>query len=114
MTRKYKIKATAYDTSGRRICSKHNSYQKTHPVQAKYAKLANSEERIVLHAEVRALLDAIRQRKKVDTIVVERYDANGNPALAKPCKVCELFIRHCGVKKVIYTSQEGLIEWRIK
>ena len=113
MTKKYKIKATTYDSSGRKISSKQNSYQKTHPTQAYFAKLANSAERIVLHAEVRALLDAKRQRKTVDTIVVERYDTKGNPALAKPCEVCELFIRHCGVKKVIYTSKDGLIEWRI-
>ena len=113
MTKKYKIKATSYDSSGRKINSKQNSYQKTHPTQAHFAKLANSAERIVLHAEVRALLDAKRQRKTVDTIVVERYDAKGNPALAKPCEVCELFIRHCGVKKVIYTSKDGLVEWRI-
>jgi len=34
-------------------------------------------------------------------------------ALAKPCPVCDLALREAGVKKVIYTSDSGLVEYVI-
>jgi tRNA(Arg) A34 adenosine deaminase TadA len=57
--------------------------------------------KIYLHAEVLAILRA--GDRPIHTITIERYHKNGSPALAKPCKMCQLFIEMNGIKKVIHT-----------
>lgn len=101
MNKQIVVVARCYDKRGRLISRATNSYTKTHPLQARYAKIAGEPKKQYLHAELHALLragDAV-----VHTLVVERYTADGAPACAKPCKICSLAIKDWGVKKIIYT-----------
>lgn len=94
------IRAYAYDRRGNLLAAGRNSYTKTHPVQALFAKLAGMPDRIYLHAEIDALT---RANGFVHELVIERFNRDGEPMLAKPCPVCQLAIRHWGVKKIRYT-----------
>ena len=98
--RRYVIKATTYDKRGRVLSTGVNDYDRTHPQQAKWAKLAGHPQKLFLHAEIAAL---VKCRAEPYKIKIERYDAEGNPKLAKPCPVCELAIRRAGIKFVEYT-----------
>lgn len=57
---------------------------------------------IYLHAEVAALIK-IKDWSKAHAIFVSRYTKDGNPALAKPCKICERIISQTGIKKISWT-----------
>jgi deoxycytidylate deaminase len=46
-------------------------------------------------------------------IYVSRFNKQGGTLLAKPCKHCDEFIRHVGIKKIIYTTQSGTKEIKI-
>ncbi len=99
-SKKYAITALAYNAAGRLIAVGKNSYTKTHPLQAKLAKLAGNPEAIYLHAEIAALVKA---REPVARLVVLRYDRRGNPACAKPCKICMRAIKLFNIKHVEHT-----------
>ena len=99
--KKYSIKATTFDSRGRKIAVAYNDYTKTHPRQAVLAAKVGLNEKQMLHAEIMCI---IRSRgRKISKISIERYDAHGNPKLAKPCPICELAIKEAGVKLVEYT-----------
>lgn len=102
MKKRFLIKATCYDKRGRLISVGYNSYTRTHPTQAHFAKHAGQHERQFLHAEIHSLLKA--GDKKVYKISVERYDCDGNPVNAEPCPVCKLAIKAWGVKYTEYTN----------
>jgi hypothetical protein len=53
---KHRIVARVYDRRGTLIAQATNSYEKTHPIQAHFAKLCGKPDSIYLHAEVAALL----------------------------------------------------------
>jgi len=100
--KKYKITATVLDKRGKVLAVASNSYQKTHPYQFKLAKKVGFPDKIYLHAEISAIIKA----QKVGVpykIIIERYKANGEPANAKPCRVCEEAIKEAGIKFVEYT-----------
>lgn len=101
MSKKPHITAFAYDKRGRLISVGTNSYIKTHPLQAKFAKRAGMPEKIFLHAEVAALLKAGKQ--EVHRLEVVRLNRKGEPLLAKPCASCRLVIKEYGVKEVTHT-----------
>ena len=99
--KRYTITATTFDKRGRAIAHGMNSYARTHPRQQEYAAQAGQEHRLYLHAEIHAI---IRSRKtKIHKILIERYDQQGRPQLAKPCAVCELAIQAAKIKFVEYT-----------
>lgn len=98
---RYKIIAKTFDKRGRLISQATNRYDKTHPLQAKYAMIAGEPYRIYLHAEINAIIKA--KSKEIHKIKVELYDSSGKPKLAKPCKVCHEFIKSHGIKFVEYT-----------
>lgn len=78
-----------------------NSYTKTHPLQAHFAKLAGKPNATYLHAELAALLKC--GKRKPFSIFVERYKKDGSSGLAKPCAICERAIKAWGVKRISYT-----------
>lgn len=78
-----------------------NSYTKTHTLQARCAKATGRESAIYLHAEIAALLKA---RQPVYKIEILRLQADGKPALAKPCPACSMAIEEFGVQEVIFTK----------
>lgn len=96
------IKAVIYDRRGRVISIGHNSYLKTHPMQAQHARAAGEPDRTFLHAEIHAIVRC-RDISKADKIFVSRWDHNGRPKLAKPCKICQSAIDAAGIKKIFHT-----------
>lgn len=101
MRKKYIITAKCYDKKGRLLSEGANNYNKTHPLMLYFAKKVNLHEKIYLHAEVQALVRC--GDKKPHKIVIERYNEDGSPALAKPCPVCAEAIKAFGVKEIEYT-----------
>lgn len=96
MTKKrYKIVATTYDSKGKQLSIATNSYSKTHPIQAFYAKIANQPERIYLHAEILAIIRA--GENAIHTIRI----TNLSGSLSFPCPVCMAAIKAYGIKRVI-------------
>lgn len=86
---------------GRVVSVGYNSYTKTHPQQAKFAKLAGQPKREFLHAEVASL---IRAPRDADTLVVIRVNKAGEYVCAKPCPICRLAIDHFNPNlRVIHT-----------
>ena len=90
-----------------------NSY-KTDPFQAKYGK---HEHAIHLHAEVAAIKNAVRtvgddlSRCTMVVVRVKRKKERSKDfklALAKPCIGCYKCIVAFGLRKVFYTTEEGL------
>lgn len=100
MSKKYEITAIAYNKRGRVIAVGHNSYEKTHPTQAKFGRKSGKPNAIYLHAELRAIL---RAREPIHRLEVFRYDSKGKPANSKPCPSCQLAIKEYGIKKVVHT-----------
>jgi len=64
-------------------------------------KYGNGEQ-IYLHAEISAIVK-LKDWSKAHKILVERYDKQGNPALAKPCKLCRKAIEKVGIELVEHT-----------
>ncbi len=97
---KQKITALAYDKRGRLLSVGHNSYTKTHTLQAQLAFKSGEPSKIYLHAELDALLKA---RHPVHTLKIFRLNAKGEYVNAAPCPICQLAIAQFKVKKVIHT-----------
>jgi len=101
--RQYSISATIFDKRGRAISHGENSYTKTHPYQVKMSKLVGKPEAIYLHAEIAALVK-LKDWSRAHKIVIERYDEEGNPRLAKPCPACLRALRDAGIKIIDFTT----------
>lgn len=100
-----KIKATIFDKRGRILSVGRNQYTKSHPIMAKYGARIN-QHKIVLHAEVDAILKCIRTNKisNAHRILIERYDKMGNPAPCAPCEICMKIIAEITpIKKIEHT-----------
>ena len=109
--KKFVIKATAFDKKGVVLAVAFNNYFKSSPYQKSLSLRAGlSEMRTQVHAEVLCLVRAKRlhPNKRVHTLLIERYDSEGKPRLAKPCASCELAIRDSKVQIVLYTSESGI------
>ena len=106
MTR-HVIKATIFDRRGNVLARAVNSYTRTHPIQAAFAKAGGCPERIYLHAEIAALIklkeDVSRKRDRPYRIAVERYTKDGRPANSAPCPVCLAALKHYKIVKVEHT-----------
>lgn len=102
--------AIAVDSSGIIIAKGTNSYSKTHPVQADYAKKIGKHDAIYLHAEIAAL---VKCRRDPHMMFVFRFNKKGEPVLAKPCPICSLAMKEAGIKKVVYTTNDGMEEENI-
>lgn len=110
--KRYQITATCYDKRGRVISTGINEYDKSNTWQKELSLACGlSEERIYVHSEVAALIEARNLRKEPHTMKVERFDYAGNPKLAFPCITCQLAIKLSGIKRVIFTTDEGYSEW---
>ena len=104
MKKRFNITATIFDKHGRVISIGHNSYVKTHPLQAQLAQKAGTAKKIFLHAEVAAIIKAGKRIRKAHTIYITRYDAGGSPVNACPCPICSSLIHAVGISNVIYTN----------
>lgn len=99
---KYKICAIVTDKKDNILGIGTNSYTKSHPKQASYAKRCGCSERIYLHAEI----DAITRLRtgKPYRIYIARARGQAEVGTAKPCNICELAIKEAGIKEVVYTT----------
>lgn len=101
MTR-HTIVAEVRDRRGRLISKQRNSYEKTHPIQAHFAKMVGKPDAVYLHAEIAALLACGKQRPY--SIYVERRRRDGTLGMAKPCIICQAAIKAWGVRNVFYSE----------
>ena len=106
MKKRFRLRAYCYDSKGRLISTGENNYGKSHPLQAHFAKLVGQEERIYLHAEIHAILRA--KDREIFSIKVERFDNQGKPVLSYPCPVCRAAIKAFGIKKIWFTTPDGI------
>lgn len=97
---KYRVAAIVLDKHDRVIATGVNSYEKTHPMMAKFSKKCGLDEKVYLHAEIQALVRAKGQGYK---IYICRIDVDGNTVIAKPCVICNMAIKEAGIKVVEYT-----------
>lgn len=100
--KRHHVIATVLDKRGRVLSIACNSYDKTHPLQAKYASMCGLPHKQYLHAEVAAIL-RVKDIDKAHSIRVERYNAKGEPVCAKPCVICQRVIDAAGIKNVEWT-----------
>lgn len=108
--RRYEIISTTFDKRGRVLSTATNDYNRSHPLFKHFAVLAGeSPDKCLQHSEFRACVKA--KHKDIYSILVQRFDAQGKPALAKPCKTCQLVLESFGVKLVRYTTNEGIKEY---
>ena len=96
------LTAVIFDKRGRILSVGRNSYIKTHPLQAKYAREAGTPDRVYLHAELSALIRC-RNPRKAFRILVTRVGRGGETRLAKPCESCMRAIKDFGIKIVEHT-----------
>jgi tRNA(Arg) A34 adenosine deaminase TadA len=98
--KRHLITATIFDRKGNILSVAQNSYQKTHPLQAKWASKCGEPYKVYLHAEIAALVKA---RGKGYKIKIERYNKHGEPMLAAPCPICLAAIKEAGIQLVEHT-----------
>lgn len=90
---------------------------KSHPLAAKFSK---NEHAIFLHAEIAAIKNALREVEVDDLSKCDIYIARVKKekpftkkyvyGLAKPCIGCERAIAEFGLKRVVYTCDDGTHE----
>lgn len=100
MSKRYEITAIAYNKRGRVLSVGKNSYEKTHPLQAKLAKKSGRPAAIYLHAETVACLKA---KEPIHELRIYRYDNEGRPVNSKPCPSCQELIRLFGIRVIRHT-----------
>lgn len=100
--KRFNITAIIYDKRGNLLSIGTNSYIKTHPLQAKYAKSVGEPEKIFLHAEIHAITRC-QDLSKAHSILVTRFDETGKPVNAKPCKICARALKLAGIQEVRHT-----------
>ncbi len=84
-----------------------NIETKSHPTQAKFARMVGLKEKIYLHAEISALVKC--RQEGADTIVVARVNSLGDLRMAKPCPICQLAIKEAGISRVFYSTNSGFV-----
>ena len=96
------------------ISTGYNSYR-THPFQAKYSK---NPKAICMHAEIRAIHNALNHLDKEDfkkaTLMIYRVKIPPTEdkkvwvdGMAKPCEGCMRAIVAFGIKKIVYTTEKN-------
>ena len=98
---KYALTATITNKNGMILSCGENSYSKTHPMQAEFAKKCGLDHKVFLHAEIAALVK-VRQGKPYK-ITIERFNKKGSPLNAEPCPICKMAIAAAGIKRIEYT-----------
>jgi tRNA(Arg) A34 adenosine deaminase TadA len=107
MNARVTIIAFCSDERGMLLSTASNSYVKTHPLQKYFAEKVGHPEKIYLHAEIAAILKC--KDKKIHTIKIFRYGADGATMMAKPCPICMEAIKAFAIPEVIYSSNKGMI-----
>ena len=107
---KHQITAYCYNKRGHLVSIGHNSYTKSHPLQAYFAKKVGHPNKIYLHAEIAALVQAgTMETNQVHEISIVRLNKKGEFRPSKPCPICIEALKAFGVQHVVYTSPQGII-----
>ena len=99
---RHTLTAIIRDRKGVVLSVGQNSYTKTHPLMADLAKKANMPDRIYLHAEVHAIVRC-QDISKAHSIEIFRFNKEGKPVNAAPCKICQSAIQATPIKRVRHT-----------
>jgi tRNA(Arg) A34 adenosine deaminase TadA len=59
------------------------------------------------HAELGCILGLDKSITKGTTIYVARVSKEGEVKNSKPCELCQAVLKHVGVRKAIYTTEDG-------
>lgn len=102
MTKRFAVTAIIYDKRGNVLSVGNNSYVKTHPMQAQYAKKAGEPYKVYLHAEIHAITRCM-DLSKAHKISIFRYLEDGTPAMSSPCKICAQAIAATPIKVIEHT-----------
>lgn len=102
MCKKHHVTAIIFDKRGRPLSVGQNSYIKTHPLQLKMAEKVGLPEKKFIHAEIQSIVKC-RDISKAHKIMVMRYNKDGEPVNAKPCKICEQAIALTPIKIIEHT-----------
>ncbi len=78
--------------------------RKTHPIMRKHS---DDEFELGLHAEVHACIGVSAADLQGAEVWVARVYRNGELAMARPCAVCQRFLRSVGVARVYYSTGYG-------
>lgn len=85
--------------------------KKTHPTMKKYNANVPFRKWGYLHAEMSALLQLSWETGKDDlkgcTLYVARKRCDETTGMARPCPACLAAIRDSGIKKIVYTTNNG-------
>lgn len=106
--RKHTIAAHAYDKRGILLAVATNSYTKTHPLQAYFAKKVGHPDRQFMHAEIACILRC--KDKQIYTLNVYRYNQQGELVCAKPCPICQEAILAYGIPNVWYSDNNTMVK----
>jgi tRNA(Arg) A34 adenosine deaminase TadA len=91
----------------KRVIGKGMNTRRSHPLQKIFSQ---SDLKIALHAEISAIIDALRNNEEEElkgaTIFVARVLKNGSRAIAKPCVICQKAIEAYGIKATYWTDYE--------
>ena len=60
-----------------------------------------------LHAELGAILGMDRSTTTGATVYVARINKNGDARNSKPCAMCQAAMEYVGIRRVVYTDEEG-------
>ena len=87
---------------------------KTHPIQLKYNKsLSFKKKRDNIHAEIDALIKAQFDTENA-TMYVARRGRDNLYHMSKPCPACMEVIKESGIKRIVYTIDNGICELFLK
>jgi deoxycytidylate deaminase len=104
----------------KRIVSWGISLRKTHPMQGRYNKIRfanNTGEPGIDIAHIHAEMDALNRSKSKDlkghTMYIYRESMEGDLCMCRPCKGCMQALMDRGIKKIVYTTPNGVATERI-
>jgi deoxycytidylate deaminase len=88
-----------------------NDKYRSHPYVQKHGQWFNHG----IHAELAAIFRVKnRENLRGATVYIFRQTKNGDFANARPCPMCYELIKNSGVKRIIYTVENGIAEEKVK
>ena len=86
---------------------------KSHPIQNKYNhELKFKKHKDCLHAEIDALIKASKEANGA-TMYIFRRGLDNIYRNCKPCPACMKMIKDYGIKRVVYTIENGIKEMNV-
>jgi len=104
-----KIRIGAVIVDGNYVVAKACNTSRTHTRQHKYNQMTGRKcPSPKLHAEIHALIKSKNYDLTNATVYVGRYLKNGSLGNCKPCSSCQEAMRASGVRRAVYTTEQGV------